>query len=41
MLEIANLKGCGTALVTPFNEDRTIDEAALCARWSNGRLPKA
>ena len=24
MLEIANLKGCGTALVTPFNEDRTV-----------------
>jgi 4-hydroxy-tetrahydrodipicolinate synthase len=31
MLEIANLKGCGTALVTPFNEDRTVDEAALSA----------
>jgi len=31
MLEIANLKGCGTALVTPFNEDRTVDEAALRA----------
>jgi 4-hydroxy-tetrahydrodipicolinate synthase len=29
MLEIATLKGCGTALVTPFNEDHTIDEAAL------------
>src|SRR2546430_15231264 len=31
MLEIANLKGCGTALVTRFNEDRTGDEAALRA----------
>jgi len=31
MLEMANLKGCGTALVTPFNEDRTVDEAALRA----------
>src|SRR5436853_1781512 len=31
MLEIANLRGCGTALVTPFNEDRTIDEASLRA----------
>ena len=31
MLEMANLKGCGTALVTPFNEDRTIDEATLRA----------
>ncbi|HEY9231690.1 MAG TPA: 4-hydroxy-tetrahydrodipicolinate synthase [Blastocatellia bacterium] len=31
MLEIANLKGCGTALVTPFNEDRKVDEAALRA----------
>ena len=29
MLEIATLKGCGTALVTPFNEDLTIDEGAL------------
>lgn len=29
MLEIANLQGCGTALATPFNEDRSIDEAAL------------
>ncbi|HKQ07617.1 MAG TPA: 4-hydroxy-tetrahydrodipicolinate synthase [Blastocatellia bacterium] len=31
MLEMANLNGCGTALVTPFNEDRTVDEAALRA----------
>src|SRR5919206_2844361 len=31
MLEMANLKGCGTALVTPFNEDRTIDETTLRA----------
>ena len=31
MSEIANLRGCGTALVTPFNADRTIDEAALRA----------
>src|SRR5436309_11690359 len=31
MLEMANLKGCGTALVTPFNEDCTVDEAALRA----------
>jgi 4-hydroxy-tetrahydrodipicolinate synthase len=29
MLEIATLKGCGTALVTPFNEDLTLDEEAL------------
>lgn len=29
MLEIANLKGCGTAIVTPFNDDRSIDEEAL------------
>ena len=29
MLEISNLKGCGTALVTPFREDLSIDEAAL------------
>jgi 4-hydroxy-tetrahydrodipicolinate synthase len=29
MLEIANLKGCGTALVTPFKEDLSIDEEAL------------
>jgi len=29
MLEIATLRGCGTALVTPFNEDLTIDEGAL------------
>ena len=31
MLEMANLRGCGTALVTPFNEDRTVDEAGLRA----------
>ena len=31
MLEIASLRGCGTALVTPFNEDQTIDEARLRA----------
>ncbi|HXG63789.1 MAG TPA: 4-hydroxy-tetrahydrodipicolinate synthase [Blastocatellia bacterium] len=29
MQEMTTLKGCGTALVTPFNEDRTIDEEAL------------
>jgi 4-hydroxy-tetrahydrodipicolinate synthase len=29
MLEIASLKGCGTAIVTPFNEDLSIDEEAL------------
>jgi 4-hydroxy-tetrahydrodipicolinate synthase len=29
MLEIANLKGCATALATPFKEDRSIDEEAL------------
>ncbi|HVG17741.1 MAG TPA: 4-hydroxy-tetrahydrodipicolinate synthase [Blastocatellia bacterium] len=29
MLEIANLKGCGTALVTPFKDDLSIDEEAL------------
>lgn len=29
MSDISNLKGCGTALVTPFNEDLSIDEAAL------------
>ena len=29
MQNIANLKGCGTALVTPFNEDLSIDEDAL------------
>jgi len=29
MQEIANLKGCGTALVTPFKEDLSIDEEAL------------
>lgn len=31
MPEIDSLRGCGTALVTPFNEDRTVDEAALGA----------
>lgn len=29
MADISNLKGCGTALVTPFKEDHTIDEDAL------------
>lgn len=29
MSDISNLKGCGTALVTPFNDDLSIDEAAL------------
>ncbi|HSQ19133.1 MAG TPA: 4-hydroxy-tetrahydrodipicolinate synthase [Blastocatellia bacterium] len=29
MLEISKLKGCGTALVTPFSEDLSIDEDAL------------
>jgi len=29
MLEIANLKGCGTAIVTPFREDQSVDEEAL------------
>src|ERR1044071_9072276 len=29
MIEIANLQGCGTALATPFHEDRSIDEDAL------------
>lgn len=29
MQEIATLKGCGTALVTPFKEDLSIDEEAL------------
>jgi len=29
MADISNLKGCGTALVTPFNDDLSIDEAAL------------
>ena len=28
-MNISNLKGCGTALVTPFNEDRSIDEDSL------------
>jgi 4-hydroxy-tetrahydrodipicolinate synthase len=29
MSQIANLKGCGTAIVTPFNEDLSVDEGAL------------
>jgi 4-hydroxy-tetrahydrodipicolinate synthase len=29
MSNISNLKGCGTALVTPFNDDRSLDEEAL------------
>jgi 4-hydroxy-tetrahydrodipicolinate synthase len=29
MGDINNLKGCGTALVTPFNEDGSVDERAL------------
>jgi 4-hydroxy-tetrahydrodipicolinate synthase len=29
MLEMTTLKGCGTALVTPFKEDRSTDEEAL------------
>jgi 4-hydroxy-tetrahydrodipicolinate synthase len=29
MSDISNLKGCGTALLTPFNEDLSIDEDAL------------
>ena len=29
MHDIANLKGCGTALVTPFKDDASIDEGAL------------
>src|SRR6185503_208206 len=29
MAEISTLSGCGTALVTPFKEDLSIDEAAL------------
>src|SRR5262245_35457387 len=38
MSQIAKLKGCGTALVTPFNEDRTVDEPALRAlvEWQIG-----
>jgi 4-hydroxy-tetrahydrodipicolinate synthase len=28
-MEIASLRGCGTALLTPFNEDLSIDEEAL------------
>ncbi len=29
MATLAQLKGCGTAIVTPFKKDETIDEAAL------------
>jgi len=29
MQDVSNLKGCGTALVTPFNEDLSIDERSL------------
>jgi len=29
MIDIARLRGCGTALITPFLSDRSIDEAAL------------
>ena len=29
MSDISTLKGCGTALVTPFNDDLSLDEAAL------------
>ena len=29
MSNISTLSGCGTALVTPFKEDLSIDEAAL------------
>jgi 4-hydroxy-tetrahydrodipicolinate synthase len=29
MSDLSRVKGCGTALVTPFNEDRSIDEEAL------------
>jgi 4-hydroxy-tetrahydrodipicolinate synthase len=29
MSDLSTLKGCGTALVTPFKEDQSIDEAAL------------
>jgi 4-hydroxy-tetrahydrodipicolinate synthase len=29
MQDISKLKGCGTALVTPFNEDLSVDEVAL------------
>ena len=29
MSDISKLSGCGTALVTPFNDDSSIDEAAL------------
>jgi len=29
MADISHLTGCGTALVTPFNEDRSVDEQAL------------
>jgi len=29
MFDLTGLKGCGTALVTPFKSDRSLDEAAL------------
>ena len=29
MSDISNLKGCGTALVTPFKDDQSLDEEAL------------
>jgi 4-hydroxy-tetrahydrodipicolinate synthase len=29
MSDLSNLKGCGTALVTPFNDDLSVDEGAL------------
>jgi 4-hydroxy-tetrahydrodipicolinate synthase len=29
MIEIGELRGCGTALITPFNEDLSVDEDAL------------
>jgi hypothetical protein len=29
MSDISTLKGCGTALVTPFKEDLSIDEPSL------------
>lgn len=31
MLDNYLLKGCGTALVTPFNEDQTVDYEPLAA----------
>ena len=29
MADISTLRGCGTALVTPFKEDLSVDEEAL------------